>query len=170
VTTVFKPGRQLHPLSGRVAHGSGDCSAYEENTPAVTPFRRQGSSRLPALGETDLHAYVDGRLDCGRQSQVEAVLARNPGQRRRVEAYRAINANLRGLYDGELAPMSAGLARLARDLEGQMAQVARESRRRALLARLRQLARTGIGLLTCFGSAAPPPIGGMADRQLRPPR
>lgn len=49
--------------------------------------------------ESELHAYVDGRLDPERRAAVEAWLAAHPGDAERVRAYEKQNLLLRGFYD-----------------------------------------------------------------------
>lgn len=55
------------------------------------------------IGDSDLHAYVDGRLDPVRRAKVEAWLARNPELAERVAAWRAQVEALHALYDPVLA-------------------------------------------------------------------
>ena len=140
MTTVFKVGEEARQLGETPLRGRGDCSEFGDAFPGVTPFRRLRGTGLLEVGEADLHAYVDGELDPKRRSIVEAVLALNPLLRGRVEAFRAINADLKGLFADELPPMSMGVSRLSADLERKLAQIVRRSRRRALLARIRALA------------------------------
>lgn len=54
---------------------------------------------VPPIGEDDLLAFVDGRLDATRRATVEAYLAANPEVRERVEADRRHNAALRAALD-----------------------------------------------------------------------
>jgi len=49
---------------------------------------------------SELHALVDGELDPARQAEVEALLARNPEDAKRVAGYRAQNAGMHALFDG----------------------------------------------------------------------
>ncbi|MSO88980.1 MAG: anti-sigma factor [Rhodospirillaceae bacterium] len=55
------------------------------------------------IGETELHAYVDGQLDSVRKAAVEALMAAKPEETERVAAYRRINQELHALYDPLLA-------------------------------------------------------------------
>jgi anti-sigma factor RsiW len=62
------------------------------------------------MNETELHAWVDGRLPPERQAAVERYLAVHPGEAERVQAYRAQNAALHALFDGVLdAPVPDAL-------------------------------------------------------------
>ena len=65
------------------------------------------------VSETDLHAYIDGRLAVPDQIDVEAFLAAHPAIASRVESYRseliAVNAAFRG-SETELPPPLARLA------------------------------------------------------------
>ncbi len=54
------------------------------------------------IGEDDLHAFVDGRLDPGRRAGVEAWLAAHPEAAARVAADREVRDRLRA----RLAPVS----------------------------------------------------------------
>lgn len=56
-----------------------------------------------SVDEADLHAYVDGRLEPARCVAVEAYLAANPAERQRLADYRAIDAELRRLFDPVLS-------------------------------------------------------------------
>lgn len=51
------------------------------------------------ISETDLHAYVDGRLSAERQAEVEAFLASNPEEAERARAYQKQNEMLAALFD-----------------------------------------------------------------------
>lgn len=55
-------------------------------------------SALPVT-ESDLHAYLDGRLPDIRRKEVEDYLARHPEEATRIAAYRAQNEALRMLFD-----------------------------------------------------------------------
>lgn len=52
------------------------------------------------IDDSELHALVDGELDPPRQAEVEAWLARNPEDAKRVAAFRAQNAGMHALFDG----------------------------------------------------------------------
>ena len=52
-----------------------------------------------SVDETDLHAYVDGRLEPARHAAVEAYLDANPAERRRLADYQTIDAELHRLFD-----------------------------------------------------------------------
>lgn len=52
--------------------------------------------------ETELHAYLDRRLDGARRAAVEAYLAANPDEAERVRAYARQNEHLHALYDATL--------------------------------------------------------------------
>ncbi len=54
------------------------------------------------ITETELHAYVDGRLGAARQAEVEVWLAANPAERERINAYRRQNKILHDLFDPAL--------------------------------------------------------------------
>jgi len=60
------------------------------------------NSELPTFTESDLHAYVDERLDPARRAQIEAWLEANPEAAERVRAYRQQNALLHAAFDGVL--------------------------------------------------------------------
>lgn len=64
------------------------------------------SDKLP-ITESDLQAYVDGRLAAGRRAEVEAWLETRPEDAGRAAAYRRVNDELRALFDpvlGEPVP------------------------------------------------------------------
>jgi anti-sigma factor RsiW len=64
-----------------------------------------------SVGETEIHAWVDGRLAEGRRVQVEAWLAEHPEEAERAAAYRALNEQLRAQFDTVLdEPVPAHLA------------------------------------------------------------
>lgn len=52
-----------------------------------------------AVGESDLHAWADGRLPEGRRAEVEAWLSAHPEEAERAAAYRALNEQLRAHYE-----------------------------------------------------------------------
>jgi len=51
------------------------------------------------IGEDDLQAYVDRRLDPVRRAEVEEYLEGNPGEAERVHAFERQNAMLKNLFD-----------------------------------------------------------------------
>lgn len=55
-------------------------------------------SELP-ITESDLQAYVDGKLAAGRRAELEAWLESRPEDAERVAAYRRINEELRASFD-----------------------------------------------------------------------
>ena len=62
------------------------------------------------VSETELHAWLDGRLEPARRAAVEGYLEANPGERQRLADYRAIDAELHRLFDPALGePIPAGL-------------------------------------------------------------
>lgn len=66
------------------------------------------------ITDTDLHAYVDGRLTEARQAEVEAHLTGDPDTADRVHAYQAQKAALRQLFDPVLdEPLPDALRELA---------------------------------------------------------
>jgi anti-sigma factor RsiW len=66
------------------------------------------------VSEADLQAYVDGRLDAGRRTAVEAWLAARPDEAERVAAYRRLSGEVRTAYQSMLSePMPDTLARFA---------------------------------------------------------
>lgn len=72
------------------------------------------TDRPSPLSDTDLHAYVDDRLDGDRRAEIEALLAGDPDNRSLVEDYKAQTAALHDLFDGVLdEPVPAALAESA---------------------------------------------------------
>jgi anti-sigma factor RsiW len=62
------------------------------------------------IGDDDLHAYADGRLDATRQASVEAWLAEHPDEASRVAFYRRLNSALHERFDSVLAePVPAAM-------------------------------------------------------------
>jgi len=57
------------------------------------------SKQTKPLGEDDLHAYVDGRLDAVRRAEVEVWLLSNPSAAARVAAYRQQNDMMQALFN-----------------------------------------------------------------------
>ncbi|HLP70641.1 MAG TPA: anti-sigma factor [Rhizobium sp.] len=53
-----------------------------------------------SIDEKDLHAYVDGQLDAGRRSEVEAWLAARPEDAAMIADWQAQNDDLRALFSG----------------------------------------------------------------------
>lgn len=63
------------------------------------------------INEAELHAYVDGRLEPQRRSEIEAYLAENPADAKRVRSYQHQNAALTQLFDPALSePVPSYLA------------------------------------------------------------
>jgi anti-sigma factor RsiW len=56
----------------------------------------------PAIGESELQAWADGRLAPERRAQVDAWLAARPEEAERVAAYRELNSLLRSHFDAVL--------------------------------------------------------------------
>jgi anti-sigma factor RsiW len=74
------------------------------------------NENLKRVGDEELHAYVDGRLDAARAAEVEAWLAANPEAAERTQVYRAQNRALHAMFDPVLdepvpARLTATLAR-----------------------------------------------------------
>jgi anti-sigma factor RsiW len=57
------------------------------------------STQPGQLAETDLHAYVDGRLDAARRAEVDAWLLDHPADAERAAAYRRQNDMLQVLFN-----------------------------------------------------------------------
>lgn len=55
------------------------------------------------LSESDLHAYVDGRLPVERRREVEQFLATHPEDMERARVYQEQNKALHALFDGALS-------------------------------------------------------------------
>lgn len=73
------------------------------------------NDQMSDLGDQELHAYVDGRLDAARRERVEAQLAADPAAAAKVAAYRRQNATLHALFDPTLdEPVPAGLRKPVR--------------------------------------------------------
>lgn len=53
-----------------------------------------------SIDEKDLHAYVDGQLDAGRRSEIEAWLATHPEDAATVAEWQAQNNHIRTLFSG----------------------------------------------------------------------
>ncbi len=53
---------------------------------------------FPAVGEEDLHAFVDGELDAQRRKAISAFLAASPADHAKVEAWRQQNLLLRAAF------------------------------------------------------------------------
>ena len=72
-------------------------------------------SDKPAISETELQAWADGRLDEGRRAELEAWFAAYPEEAERAAAYRSFNEQLRARFDPVLEePVPPRLARAAR--------------------------------------------------------
>jgi anti-sigma factor RsiW len=66
---------------------------------------------MKQITETDLHAYVDGRLPASDRAEVEAFIAAHPEEGERVRTWREQAGALRALYDPILdEPVPAELA------------------------------------------------------------
>jgi anti-sigma factor RsiW len=57
----------------------------------------------PPIGDDDLHAYVDGQLEVGRQPAVERYLAANPEAAERVAAYQEQREAIRAAFAADAA-------------------------------------------------------------------
>jgi anti-sigma factor RsiW len=98
-------------------------------------------SELP-IGEADLQAYVDGRLEPERRAAVEAWLAARPEDAERIAAYRRLAHEVRAAYDTLVAePVPPHLAR---------AIARRRWRRRAAVAAGWLLVGAAIGALASW--------------------
>jgi anti-sigma factor RsiW len=64
----------------------------------------------PPIGDDDLHAYVDGQLETGRQPAVERYLAANPEAAERVAAYQMQREAIRAAFAAEPPPPHLSLA------------------------------------------------------------
>jgi anti-sigma factor RsiW len=66
---------------------------------------------MKQVTESDLHAYVDGRLSASDRAEMEAYIANHPEEGERMRMWRDQNAALRALYDPILdEPVPAELA------------------------------------------------------------
>jgi anti-sigma factor RsiW len=66
---------------------------------------------MKQITESDLHAYVDGRLSASDRAEVEAFIAEHPEDGERVRAWREQASALRALYDPIIdEPVPAELA------------------------------------------------------------
>ncbi|MGX7704918.1 anti-sigma factor [Methylobacterium sp. Gmos1] len=114
------------------------------------------------IGEDDLHALVDGRLDTARQSEVEAYLAANPEARARVDRLRTLGRDLRTA----LAPIAAepipARLNLAHVVEARRRPRLQASARHAAAAAL-LLAVGGLGGWGLRGAVAPAGIDALAQ-------
>src|SRR5581483_5589643 len=82
---------------------------------APAPRRADGraakSGEMKQITESDLHAYVDGRLSAADRTEVEAYIVDHPEEAERVKAWREQSSALRALYDPILEePVPAELA------------------------------------------------------------
>lgn len=115
-------------------------------------------SEMISILETDLQAYVDGRLNAMRVVEVEAFLAAHPETAERVQAYRAQNHALRALFDAVLdEPLPARFS----------VTLSRRSRFAAMraAAAVAWLAIGGLGGYLLHGSLAPgTAVTALADR------
>jgi anti-sigma factor RsiW len=57
------------------------------------------TAQSAAITDNDLHAYVDGRLAGERRGEVEILLANNPSEQARVQAYQEQNKLLHAFFD-----------------------------------------------------------------------
>lgn len=102
-----------------------------------------------SVGETEVQAWVDGRLAEGRRAEVEAWLAARPEEAERAAAYRALGEQLHGRYDAVLGePVPAQL------LQG------------TVLKRPRWRAAAAVGAWIALGAA----LGGVAGWELHAER
>src|ERR1700694_4702334 len=70
--------------------------------------------------EDELHAYVDGMLDPGRQAEVERYLHAHPEVFRRFKAYEAQRDDLREAFAGQLGDPLASSLNLATLVEARL--------------------------------------------------
>lgn len=111
--TTFLPNAGLPNAGFRSANQDG---------PDVTVIRLASVRRAaPTIAPDDLHAYVDGSLDPGCRSTVEALLARDPDAQSAVRAYRDLNIDLHRLFDRDLPPIVPPLEALVRELDRRVA-------------------------------------------------
>ncbi len=61
------------------------------------------NSQKPAVTESELHAYVDGKLAEERRREVESFVAANPQESERVSGYKRQNELLHALFDSVLS-------------------------------------------------------------------
>src|SRR5262249_46746924 len=117
-----RPGR--HELQGsgrrsRRARGHGDEPA--PSRPRTLARNDRGRRRRhaaegqvsdpAAIGENDLHALADGRLDPARRETVEAWLAAHPEDAARVAFYKRLNGEFHRVFDPVLdSPVPEGFA------------------------------------------------------------
>jgi anti-sigma factor RsiW len=73
-----------------------------------------------AILEDELHAYVDGMLEPGRQAEVERYLHAQPEVSRRIKAYEAQRDDLREVFASELAEPLASSLNLATLIEARL--------------------------------------------------
>ncbi|KZD00018.1 anti-sigma factor family protein [Oceanibaculum pacificum] len=72
----------------------------------------------PAIGETDLHAYIDGQLDEARIPAVEAYLAAHPQEAEKLKAYARQRGEIAAALAAAAGPAPLQTERLRRRLEG----------------------------------------------------
>jgi anti-sigma factor RsiW len=78
-----------------------------------------------SVGEADIQAWTDGRLDEARRAEVEAWLAERPEEAERAAAYRVLNEQMRTLYGPVLEePVPARLSQAAHRRGGRRAAAA----------------------------------------------
>ncbi len=73
-----------------------------------------------AIGENELHAYIDGALSQELRDEVEAWLTAHPADRSKVDAWIAQNQGMHALYDGVLDE------RLPAELSRRLAEATRQ--------------------------------------------
>ena len=79
------------------------------------------------IGEDELQAFVDERLDGPRRMAVEAHLARHPERRERIAAERRQRASLRAQLQGKAAEPIPARLRIATIQAARRARLARPS-------------------------------------------
>lgn len=117
---------------------------------------------LRPIGEDDLHALVDERLDTARRSEVEAYLAANPEARARVDRLRTLGRDLRTAFAPVATEPVPGRLNLAHIVEARRRPRLQASARQAAAAAM-LLAVGGLGGWGLHGALAPAGVDALAQ-------